>query len=68
MDMIASTLGPEHAMPAVELLAFKRRAFLAILDEEQDRLRADPGLVAHIRREVLGSEAMPDMIRDRWRV
>ncbi|HUD29780.1 MAG TPA: DUF3376 domain-containing protein, partial [Novosphingobium sp.] len=68
MDMIASTLGPEHAMPAAELLGFKRRAFLAILDEEQDRLRADPGLVAHIRREVLATEAMPDMIRDRWRV
>jgi patatin-related protein len=68
MDMIASTLSPEHAMPGAELLEFKRRAFLAILDEEQDRLRADPGLIAHIRREVLGSGTMPDMIRDRWRI
>ncbi|AXB76717.1 patatin-like protein [Novosphingobium sp. P6W] len=53
MDMIASTLGAEHAMSPVELLGFKRRAFIAILDEEKTRLLADPGLVKRIRREVL---------------
>lgn len=56
MDLIASTLSAEHAMSAQELLGFKRRAFLAILDEEKDRLRADPGLVRRLRREVLGGK------------
>ncbi|WP_404481042.1 patatin-like protein [Novosphingobium sp. BL-52-GroH] len=59
MDMIASTLEREHAMSPVELLGFKRRAFLAILDEEKHRLHADPGLVAHIRREVLSAKSGP---------
>jgi patatin-related protein len=56
MDMIASTLPAEHAMGPGELLGFKRRAFLAILDEEEERLSADPGLVEEIRREVLAAE------------
>jgi len=33
---------------------FKRRSFLAILDEEEPRLIADKTLVAAIRAEVLG--------------
>lgn len=56
IDLIASTLPATHAIPAVELLGYKRRAFLAILDEEKGRLQADPGLVARIRREVLGGK------------
>jgi len=32
--------------------AFKREAFLAILAEEEQRLKADPGLVAGLRAEV----------------
>jgi patatin-related protein len=55
IDLIASTLESEHEIPVRELDAFKREAFLAILEEEQDRLRADPGLVERIRNEVLGS-------------
>lgn len=56
MDLITSTLPAEHAMSAPELLGFKRRAFLAILDEEKQRLKADPGLVRRIRREVLSGK------------
>lgn len=52
MDLIASTLPADMAMSAQDLLAYKRRAFLAILDEEQDRLHADPELVNSIRAEV----------------
>ena len=32
---------------------FKRRAFLAILDEEEGRLTADPGMLERIRGEVM---------------
>ncbi|EIZ80037.1 hypothetical protein WSK_1404 [Novosphingobium sp. Rr 2-17] len=53
MDLIASTLDAEHAIAPAELLQFKRSAFLAILEEEKDRLRADPGLVGRIKREVM---------------
>jgi hypothetical protein len=53
IDLIASTLDENHAVPEEELRAFRREAFLAILDEEEPRLKADPGLVAGIRREVL---------------
>ncbi|MFT4054226.1 MAG: patatin-like protein [Novosphingobium sp.] len=56
MDLIASTLSAEHAMTPPELLGFKRRAFLAILDEERQRLRADPELLRRIRREVLAGK------------
>jgi patatin-related protein len=52
IDLIASTLESEHEIPVGELDAFKREAFLAILDEEEDRLRADPGLVERIRQEI----------------
>lgn len=54
IDLIASTLDSAHALPEAEMQRFRREAFLAILDEEQERLRADPGLVAGIRREVEG--------------
>lgn len=60
MDMIVSTLAPEHAMSQAELLGFKRRAFLAILDEEKGRLRSDPELVSHIRKEVLTRRSAPE--------
>ena len=52
IDLIASTLPSGHEIPARELDAFKRDAFLAILDEEQDRLRNDHDLVERIRRDV----------------
>jgi patatin-related protein len=51
IDMVCSTLdGP---LDAGLVDGFKRDAFLAILDEEEPRLRAERGLVAGIRGEVL---------------
>lgn len=49
IDLVASTI---DGFAEADLAAFKRRAFLAILDEEQDRLLADPALVPRIRREI----------------
>ena len=46
-------LSARTGTPVPDLLqAFKREAFAAILDEEEPRLKADPGLVAGIRAEV----------------
>lgn len=52
IDLLASALPDGAAHPTEMLQAFKREAFLAILDEEEERLIADPGLVAGIRAEV----------------
>ncbi len=49
IDLVASTIDD---FGEADLAAFKRRAFLAILDEEARRCTADPNLVAGIRREV----------------
>ena len=51
IDLVASTV-PE-GLDEAQLRRFKRDLFLAVLDEEAPRLRADPGLVAGIRSEVL---------------
>ncbi|WP_338447580.1 patatin-like protein [Pelagerythrobacter marensis] len=52
IDLVCSTIdGSSKLDPA----AFKRRIFLAILDEESARLRADPGLLERIRSEVLSN-------------
>ncbi len=53
IDMIASSLPDGQIIDAADLARFKREAFLAILDEEEERLMADPGLVPGIRAEVL---------------
>jgi patatin-related protein len=53
IDLIASTLPDNATLSAEELQAFKREAFLAVLDEEEERLKADPGLVPGIRDEVM---------------
>lgn len=50
IDLVCSTVGPHFDGSVCR--DFKRRAFLAILDEEQDRLRADPGLIERIRGEI----------------
>jgi hypothetical protein len=55
IDLIVSTLPDNTALSADEMQTFKRDAFLAILDEEQARLRADPALVRGIRAEVMAS-------------
>ena len=49
IDLVASTV---EGFAEGEMAAFKRRAFLAILDEEKTRCTADPGLVEGIRCEV----------------
>lgn len=54
IDLICSTLpGP---VDKDECCSLKKRIFLAILDEEEDRLKADPQLVAGLRREVEAME------------
>lgn len=55
IDLVASTLPQDKALPPEELAGLKREAFLAILAEEEERLLADPGLVAGIRAEVAGA-------------
>ncbi|MFC4295193.1 patatin-like protein [Novosphingobium tardum] len=50
IDLIASTV--EEPLDAGVLADFKRRAFLAILDEEEGQLQADPTLVGTLRGEV----------------
>ena len=52
IDLIASTVPADTPLEPSELLDFKRAAFAAILDEEESRLVADPGLVPGIRREI----------------
>ncbi|MEP7221076.1 MAG: patatin-like protein [Novosphingobium sp.] len=54
IDLVASALPDGQVMAADELAKFKCEAFLAILDEEEPRLLADPGLVPGIRAEVVG--------------
>lgn len=56
IDLIASTV--EVPLPDKVIRAFKRDAFLAILEEEEGRLIAEPGLIAGIRAEVVA--AFPD--------
>lgn len=53
MDLLASALAPGSEIDSADLAGFKRDAFLAVLDEEEGRLVADPALVASIRAEVL---------------
>lgn len=52
IDLVASALPAGTTIAPQELAAFKREAFLTILDEEADRLLADPTLVERIRAEV----------------
>jgi patatin-related protein len=52
IDLVVSGLPEGALVDADDLHRFKREAFLAILDEEEDRLLADPGLVPGLREEV----------------
>ncbi|MBV1687218.1 patatin-like protein [Novosphingobium sp. G106] len=54
VDLVASAMPDNLTLSAEEMQAFKREAFLAILDEEEARCNADPGLVRGIRDEVAG--------------
>lgn len=51
VDLVFSTV--EEGQDDASIRAFKRDAFLAILDEEEGRLTCEPGLLGQIRREVL---------------
>ncbi|WP_156839480.1 patatin-like protein [Novosphingobium aquimarinum] len=51
IDLICSMIEPEP-MPETAKAAFRDEAFVAILDEEQDRLQADPQLISRLRREI----------------
>lgn len=53
IDLICSTLDDKPDPSAIR--QFKYQAFIAILDEEQDKLQAEPGLVAKIRGEVIAA-------------
>ncbi|HVJ00102.1 MAG TPA: patatin-like protein [Sphingomonas sp.] len=52
IDIIVSTLPANARMKPGRVAAVKRAAFLAILDEEEPRLQAVPGLIEAIRKEV----------------
>lgn len=49
IDLIASTVPDDMQLAAHDLQMFKREAFHAILDEEAQRLTADPGLIPRVR-------------------
>jgi len=53
--LICSLIEPEP-MPEEAKAAFRHDAFMAIFDEEADRLTSDPRLVADIRREIMGGD------------
>jgi patatin-related protein len=53
IDLVASTL--DDPLDAVLLGEVRREAFLAILDEEEPRLTADPELIASVRAQISGS-------------
>ena len=52
IDIMLSTLPAAQRLSAQAVADYKRDAFHAILDEEQDRLTHVPDLIADIRREV----------------
>ncbi|WP_010217336.1 patatin-like protein [Sphingomonas sp. PAMC 26621] len=52
IDIVLSTLEGDQRLKPGRTAAIKRAAFLAILDEEADRLTAIPGLFETLRREI----------------
>ena len=52
IDIAISTLPPTIRLKPGRVAAFKRRAFLAILDEEEARLTAIASLIASLRQEI----------------
>ncbi|MEG3175670.1 patatin-like protein [Sphingomonas sp. RB3P16] len=52
IDIVLSALEPTMTLKAGRAAAIKRAAFLAILDEESEKLTAIPGLFETLRREV----------------
>lgn len=52
VDIVVSALPGDKRLRPGRIAAIKRRAFLAILDEEEPRLAAVPDLIAALRREI----------------
>ncbi|WP_186729193.1 patatin-like protein [Sphingomonas panacisoli] len=52
IDIVVSALPPRARMKPGRVAAIKRQAFHAILDEEEERLTAVPGLIEALRKEV----------------
>jgi patatin-related protein len=52
VDIVLSTLPPHKSLHAGEAADLKRRAFLAILEEEESRLTAAPDLIQKLRVEI----------------
>ncbi|MFM9829484.1 MAG: patatin-like protein, partial [Sphingomonas sp.] len=52
IDIIVSTLPPNMQMPKARILAVKRAAFSAILDEEEPKLTEIATLIATLREEI----------------
>ena len=54
IDLVVSALPAGALFDQAELKDIKREAFLAILNEEEGRLMAEPALVPSVRAEVVG--------------
>lgn len=52
IDIVLSTLDPARSIDAARVAAIKRAAFLAILDEEESRLKSIPNLFRELRDEI----------------
>ncbi|MDP5278468.1 patatin-like protein [Sphingomonas sp. DG1-23] len=52
IDIVLSALPFEDRLPEQRVTEIKRNAFHAILDEEEERLQAIPGLFAELRNEI----------------
>ena len=59
VDILDSTLPPDERLPAHRLKAIKHELFAAILDEEEPRLTAIPGLFAEIRADLAARLVKP---------
>jgi patatin-related protein len=52
VDIVLSSLPVEDRLADARVAEIKRKAFHAVLDEEEDRLGAIPGLIAELRAEI----------------
>ncbi|UVO49297.1 patatin-like protein [Sphingomonas sp. SUN019] len=52
IDIAVSTLSGKERLRAGRIAAIKRQAFIAILDEEEPRLKTAAALIASLRREI----------------
>jgi patatin-related protein len=51
IDILTSAIG-QNAIKSVDLARLRQRLFQAIVDEEEQHLRSDPGLIPSIRRKI----------------